>query len=290
MAKKSLKIKKMGEGIMDIVKPVAQELAPVAVDALVKVAKKKIGGDILTDLAKQVIPMILSGGQIRKLKKGGAITIKPEMVSDVAETALSLLPQSAQKILKSVAQNKGVRYVLKQGEDLINRSTGSGIFDSLKSLAKSASPVVSSIAKEVAPIALDIGADYAKKKVAGMGMRRKKVVGCGNPYISKPYKDAMRFIHSEGGSIYPAGQRGGSFLPAGEMSSGGALSEQPSGPVQLGSPYLSSSSPAMRPFFQEGNPFRYAPLGKSKSGGDIGSDIMSGLSTVAKFAPLIGLL
>jgi len=290
MVKKSLKIKKMGEGIMDVVKPIAKELAPIAVDSLVKVAKSKIGGDILTDLAKQIVPMILSGGQIRKLKKGGAITINPNMINESAETALSLLPQSAQKILKNIGQNKGIRYMLKQGEDLINRTTGAGIFDSLKSIAKSASPVVSSIAKEVAPIALDIGADYAKKKLSGNGViRRKKVIGSGNPYISKPYKDAMEFVNSQGAGLYPAGERrGGSFLPAGE-SSGGALGQN-AGIIQLGSPYASLNSPAMHPYFESGNPFVYAPLGKHKSGGDLGSDVLNGLSQVAKFAPLIGLL
>jgi hypothetical protein len=274
MPKKSkssmLKIKKLaGEGVFDALKPIAKDVAPIAIDALSSLAKRKLsGGDIITDIAKQIVPMLLSGGQIRKLKKGGAITINPSMMSDSAETALSLLPQSAQKILKSLGQNKGVRYVLKQGEDLINRVSGKGIFDSLKS-----------VGKEIAPIALDIGSSYAKKKLSGMGMRKKNVemVGCGSPYVSVAYKNAMPNIEN-GGSIYPAGYRGGSIYPAG--MSGGA--------VQLGSPYQHAGSPAMTPYFEAGNPFRYAPL--QKRGGDIGSDILSGLSTAAKFAPLLGLL
>ena len=299
--KPSLKIKKMDGGdIFDTIKsavnkatPVVSQVAkramPVALELGKAYAQKKIqeGGDILTDLAKQLVPMILSGGQIRKLKKGGAISISPSMISDTAETALKLLPASAQKIMKNLAQNKGIRYMLKQGEDLVNRVTGQGIFDSIKSVAKSAMPVVSSVAKEIAPIALDIGADYAKKRIAGKGMRRKpKMMGNGaSAYISPQYKQAMKFLHTEGGSIYPAG---GSIYPAGERMGGAVLQNE--NPVQLGSPYLSMHSPAMHPFFENGNPYRYAPLGKSKHGGNVGQDILSGLSTAAKFAPLLGLL
>jgi hypothetical protein len=245
----------------------------------------KLGGDILTDLAKQVIPMLLSGGQIRKLKKGGAITINPSMLSDVAETALSLLPNSAQKIMKNIGQNKGVRYVLKQGEDLINRVTGKGIFDSLKSVAKSVAPVASAVGKELAPIALDLGKEYVKKQVlskgSGMGMRnRKKSVksGCGSAYVSIPYKKALSNVEN-GGSIYPAGFRAGKGIyPAGMSGSG--MEDMP---IQLGSPYQSINSPAMNPFMPTHNPFRYNPI---KRGSGIGEDILGGLQTAAKFAPL----
>lgn len=249
----------------------------------------KVGGDILTDLAKQVIPMILSGGQIRRLKKGGAITLSPSMLSDTADTALSLLPSSAQKVLKSLGQNKGVRYMLKQGEDLINRMTGKGIFDSLKSTVKSVAPVASDIGKAVAPVALELGKQYAKKKIEGMGMRsRKKSVkmGHGSPYVSMPYKQGLSSLEN-GGSIYPAGYRGrgGSIYPAG--MSGGAMISDIDVPIQLGSPYQSINSPAMHPFIPQHNPFTYAPI---KRGGNVGSDILGGLKTAAQFAPLLGLL
>ena len=273
MPKKNLKIKHIGgEGLVE-------DLLPVVAKAIV--AKRMSGGDIITDLAKQVIPLLLSGGQIRKLKKGGAITINPSMLNDAAETALSLLPSSTQKIMKNLGQNKGVRYVLKQGEDLINRVTGKGIFDSLKSVAKSISPIASAVGKELAPIALDLGKEYAKKKIGGMGMRnRKKSVksGCGSAYVSIPYKKALSNVEN-GGSIYPAGYReGNGIYPAGMSGSG--MSDMP---IQLGSPYQSINSPAMNPFMPTHNPFRYNPI---KRGSGIGEDILGGLQTAAKFAPL----
>jgi len=264
MVKHSLKIKKLGgEGVLDklksavssatpVVSHVAEKALPVALELGKAYAHKKIekGGDILTDIAKKVIPMLLSGGQLRKLKKGGAITINPNMIQENAGHALSLLPSSAQKILKSIGNNKGIRHILKQGEEVINRVSGKG--------------------------ATSVGS-----KFSGLGIKR----GGASAYNSPAYKTAKL---ENGGSIYPAGRRGGSIYPAG-MSGGGPLNEVGGDHViQLGSPYQHTGSPAMKPFVPNYNPFHYAP--NVKKGGNVGNDILGGLEKAAKFAPLLAFL
>ena len=275
MVKRSLKIKKLGgEGVLDklksavssatpVVSRVAEKALPVALDLGKAYALKKIekGGDILTDIAKKVIPMLLSGGQLRKLKKGGAITINPNMIQEHAEHALSLLPSSAQKILKSVGNNKGIRHILKQGEEVINRVSGKGV------------------AEDVLKTAMSVGSKF--NGLQGLGIKR----GGASAYSSLAYKTAKL---ENGGSIYPAGRMGGSIYPAG-MSGGGPLNEVGGDHIiQLGSPYQHTGSPAMKPFVPNFNPFHYAP--NVKRGGNVGSDILGGLQQAAKFAPLLALL
>ena len=77
------------------------------------------------------LPIKISVAQKRTLKKGGAITIKPDMIMKDAKEALSLLPASAKKIMSSIVKNKGIRHTLKQGEDLVDRMTGKGLFENL---------------------------------------------------------------------------------------------------------------------------------------------------------------
>ena len=87
------------------------------------------------------LPLKISVAQKRTLKKGGAITIKPDMIMKDAEEALALLPASAKKIMSSIVKNKGIRYALKQGEDLVNKITGKGLFEDFftKTLPKAGS-------------------------------------------------------------------------------------------------------------------------------------------------------
>ena len=74
------------------------------------------------------LPITMSASQKRTLKKGGAITIKPAMIKEDAKEALSLHLASAKKIMNSIMKNKGIRHSLKQGEELVDRMTGKGIF------------------------------------------------------------------------------------------------------------------------------------------------------------------
>jgi hypothetical protein len=266
-----------GEGVFDVLKSVGKAVAPVAIDLASDYAKKRLSGGM-------AMPINLSPAQKRTLKKGGAITIKPEMVSDVAKQALAMLPATAKKVLGSLSKNKGIRVALKQGEDVIDRMTGKGLFDVAKAVGKVVAPiaidlaskeakrrvsgegvfdVLKSVGKAVAPVAIDLASQYAKKKISGGTMKKVSVMnGCGSPYVSAPYKQVME-NYQEGGSFVPAG--GAGIYPAGKY--GGMMM-----PIQLGSPYINTNSPAMNPFMPHRGIQSYDPIGK-KGKGVIGSTI-----------------
>ena len=282
-ARKAFEPAMEGEGFMDVLKSVGKAVAPVAIDLASDYAKSKLGG--------MAMPINLSPAQKRTLKKGGAITIKPEMISDVANQALAMLPATAKKVLGSLSKNKGIRVALKQGEDVIDRMTGKGLFDVAKAVGKVVAPiaidlaskeakrrvsgegvfdVLKSVGKAVAPIAIDLASDYAKKRVSGGRMRKVPMsMGCGSPYVSAPYKQVMDLgLTENGGSIYPAGAGiypagGAGIYPAGRY--GGAM------PIQQGSPYISMNSPAMNPFMPTRGIQSYDPINKKQGGGPIGS-------------------
>ncbi len=295
-----------GEGFMDVLKSVGKAVAPVAIDLASKYAKERLSGGM-------ALPINLSPAQKRSLKKGGAITIKPEMVSDVANQALAMLPASAKKVLGSLSKNKGVRFALKQGEDVIDRMTGKGLFDVLKSVGKVVAPiaidlasqeakrrvgggtkkgmmrktarkayeegegvfdVLKSVGKAVAPVAIDLASDYAKKRVSGGRMRKMPMsMGCGSPYVSAPYKQVMDLGLENGGSIFPAG--GAGIYPAGRYGSGM--------PIQLGNPYINPASPAMNPFIPTRGIQSYDPIGKKEGRGKFGSLVGSVLGNFLPF-------
>jgi len=247
-----------GQGVgMDILKAVA----PAVIDLASNYAKSKLGG--------MAMPIKMSPAQKRTLKKGGAITIKPAMISDVANEALALLPANAKKILGALNNNKSIRYALRQGEDLVNRMTGKGIMDLAMPIMKAVAPELINLAskkirgegvmdvlKDVAPVAIDLASNFAKKKLGGaMGIRSKKksvMSSNGSPYVSLPYKrtmsDMMNKSNIGGGGIYPAG--GAGIYPAGKSGCGmhGMGIDMP---IQLGSPYINPNSPAMKPFMLE---------------------------------------
>jgi len=66
----------------------------------------------------QAFPVALTSAQVRKIKSGGAITIKPAMIRDEAKHLIHLAEPSAKKLLKSLKKMKGVRISLdeKSGE------------------------------------------------------------------------------------------------------------------------------------------------------------------------------
>jgi len=291
------KKKKKGAGYMDVLKSVGKAVAPAVVDLASKEAKKALGG--------MALPIKVSVAQKRTLKRGGAITIKPDMIMKDAKEALSLLPASAKKIMSAIVKNKGIRYAMKQGEDLVDRMTGKGVFEDFftKTIPKAGSKLGKpyeqigvnpfdlgfQLGKEVVgPAIVGKGAfedffkktipraitgkvrEYSKKpqnivadvldaespvKIPVLGnpeamlLRGKggrlvsSRIGCGSPYVSMPYKKV--FSAKQGGSFLPAG--GAGIYPAGRY--GGMLMGMGlDNPIQLGSPYVKHSSPAMTPF------------------------------------------
>lgn len=206
MMRKSARRAYEGEGIFDVLKSVGKAVAPVAIDLASDYAKSKVGGMMM-------MPVMCSPAQRRTLKKGGAITIKPDMIMEQAQHALAMLPATAKKVLGSLSKNKGVRLALKQGEDLVDRMTGKGLFDIVKSVGKAVAPtlidlaskeakrrvsgegmfdIVKSVGKAVAPTLIDLAGKEAKKRVSGGRMRKMPMsMGCGSPYVSAPYRQVM---------------------------------------------------------------------------------------------------
>lgn len=249
--------KAKGKGVMDILKSVGKAVAPMAIEAGRKMIKDKYGFGV-----------DLSQAQMRSLKKGGAIQLKPSQMMEQGKQLLQLLPQSAKKLMSALKKSKGMRLLLKEGEDVVDRLTGGSIFGS--------------IFKAVAPMLIDAGASFLSRKARGGA----------SADVSMAYKDAMN-RHSAGGGIFPAGRRGsglGSFLKKGISAiapmaidagaeflkkkvsgrgifpAGGAV--MPSMPIQLGSPYQSMSSPAMNPFVGTTGLSGYAPItAGDRSGG-----------------------
>jgi hypothetical protein len=272
------KLPKKGKGFMDALKSVGRVVAPMAIDAGRKMIKDKYGFGV-----------DLSQAQIRSLKKGGAIQIKPSQILEEGKQILQLLPQSAKKLMGALGKSKGMRLLLKEGEDVVDRLSGGSIFGVLGRLASSLlggdgirpagtrgqgvfGDMMKKGLKVVAPMVVDAGADMLKKKMGGA-----------RAGVSKPYRDTMA-KHSQGGGFFGdlakkglatlapmAIDAGAEFLKKkvsgrGIFPAGGAV--MPSYPTQLGSPYQSMSSPAMNPFVGTTGLSGYAPISAgSRRGG-----------------------
>ena len=275
-----------GGGFFDTLKSVGKAVAPVAVDLGRKMIKDKYGFGI-----------DLSQAQMRSLKKGGAIQINPRQILEQGKQLLQLLPQSAKKLIGALKKNKGMRLMLKEGEDVIDKLTGGSIFGSifkavapmlvdagasfvgkklsgrgagggiypagtrgrgfLGDLAKQYAPQAKKYAQQYAPQVVDAGAKYINKKIRGDGMFD----------IIKSVGKAVAPIAVDAGSKYLKKRLGGGIYPAGSgfMPAGGAM------PIQLGSPYQSVNSPAMNPFVGTTGLSGYAPItaGANRSGGSM---------------------
>lgn len=76
----------------------------------------------------------LSAPQIRKLKEGGAITIKPSQMGADSPHSVMLRPQTARRMATAMRKQKGLRISLKPDEDLLQETQGGKI--SLKSIGR----------------------------------------------------------------------------------------------------------------------------------------------------------
>jgi len=154
----------------------AKELGRKALDKGSRMAvdylKTKLGLGMKLSSGMIGIPVKISVAQKRTLKKGGAITISPKMIDEASSEILSLLPKSANKILRSLSKDKGIRHALSMGEDLINQITGRGFFDDIASafqpqniarafepVTRAFEPVASAATKTFTP---QLGRDIAK--------------------------------------------------------------------------------------------------------------------------------
>ena len=75
-----------------------------------------------------------SPAQMRKLKSGGAITMKPSNFVEGSPHRIMVMPQTGRRIATAMRKNKGVRIALKPEEDLVAMTEGGRI--SLKSIGR----------------------------------------------------------------------------------------------------------------------------------------------------------
>ena len=76
----------------------------------------------------------VSPAQMRKLKSGGAITMKSMNFVEDAPNRLRVMPQTARRIQTAMKKDKGVRVALKPEEDIVAMTEGGAI--SLKSIGR----------------------------------------------------------------------------------------------------------------------------------------------------------
>jgi len=165
-------------------KEVVKELVPIAKDVAKEAIKQKMSGSskegkeggflvtgsilagvLANELMKKKGNGIYTAGvkmtpqQTRNLRRGGAITLKKEMLDDAARFAIDMTEAQAKKVMDKLKKNKGVKITMEMLKDLVDKKTGGSIF------GKVASVVAPIIAEKV----IDAGAKALEKKIDGAG-------------------------------------------------------------------------------------------------------------------------
>ena len=217
------------------------------------------------------IPVRLSTAQIRKLKMGGAIGLKPAnfVVGDGVAHSLAVMPQNLRKIANANRKNKGMRLQLKPGEDLMMMNGGS-ILGDIKSAFKKVGSKIEKVAtsKPAKAVGRQIASTLIKKGIPiatsalGSAIGSSAATITGNPalapvagkigaklgseggkelskYVSKKTGYGMRVPISRSGKA-PTFVRGATrkisgegFLPAGDKSGSGIAVVAPSPPSEV---------------------------------------------------------
>lgn len=98
--------------------------------------------------------------QVRSLRRGGAITLKKEMLGDAGRFVMDFGEKEAKKILDALKKNKGVKMTADMFRDIVDMKNGGSIFGNV---ARVVAPI---IAEKV----IDKVADVASKKLEGAGI------------------------------------------------------------------------------------------------------------------------
>lgn len=252
--------KKMSGGnFYDDIRPVSDFLRPVAEAGRDKAIEKINASGLRVKISK---------AQHRTLKKGGKITIKPEMLHELGEF-VPMAETLVKKAMTAMKKGKGIRINAYQSP--------TGIPTNAESLLGEASPQpqmggkgyrfgdflndIRPVTDFLRPIA-EAGRDKAIEKIKGYGIDHpdyplfKKMRGKGYRFSDflndiRPVTDFIRPIAEAGrdkgiDKIKGYGIEGGSFMTAGGLST--AIVAGNSGMLQLGSPYAHPNSQQMRPY------------------------------------------
>lgn len=193
----------------------------------------------------------MSAAQLRTLKKGGAIQIKPAMIDEAGRYAMILKPQAEAALDKALSHSKGLRVAKEHLDDLIDLKRGGSLMSGLamQIAPKLVDKVIDSIVKKTGGAAIEDQqfslSDVAKtgKRLFGKGLRKK----------------GMELYDEYGGdarSIYD--QYGDDARSAYDTYSPGIRAKVGMGVIQLGTPYAQDSQKygsAMNPLVPTVNPF-----------------------------------
>lgn len=217
------------------------------------------------------IPVRLSTAQIRKLKMGGAIGLKPGNFADgdASPHSFAVMPGNLRKIANANRKNKGMRLQLKPGEDLMMMNGGS-ILGDIKSAFKKVGSKIEKVAtsKPAKAVGRKIASTLIKKGIPiatgalGSAIGSSAATITGNPalapvagkigaelgreggkelskYVSRKTGYGMRVPVVKGRTpriVGPGGVRkitGEGFLPAGDKSGSGIAVVAPTPPSEV---------------------------------------------------------
>jgi hypothetical protein len=229
--------KMKGEGFLDdlksfgisTAKDVGKELIPIAKEYAISAAKSALtkkaeGKGLYAAMPSRGSGYTLSPAQARALAVGKGVQLKPSMMG--GEYEMKMTPAMEKKLAKAFAKGKGMRV---GAHNLMEVKKGGFII-----------PLLTTAARIAAPIVIEKLADMGMKKLSGGKVKKGG---------SQMGKELNKLLHGDRGSGLFAG--GGMSDPDGVMSD----------VLQTGSPYQSSSSPAMTPFIPSRNPYgMYNPL------------------------------
>ena len=208
-------------------KDVGRELIPVAKDYAISAAKEYLtkkpatGKGLYATMPSRGSGYTLSSAQARALAVGKGVQLKPSMMG--GEYELEMTPAMEKKLARAFAKGKGMRV---GAHNLMGVKKGGFIVPLLRTAAMIAAPII-------------------MEKLADAGMKK---LG-GKKGGSQMGKEMNMLLHGKHGSGLYAG--GGMSDPDGVMSE----------VIQTGSPYQTTSSPAMSPFIPSRNPYgMYNPL------------------------------
>lgn len=125
----------------------------------------------------------ISPAQVKKLLKGGAISVKPSHFVEGGGFKFMAMPQSARRIATSLRKNKGLRLALKQGEELLDKEGGKiNLGKAFKSIGKAlGSKQARNIYREIGKEALPVVKKTLKSALPAVGAAVSAYTG--NPML-----------------------------------------------------------------------------------------------------------
>jgi hypothetical protein len=182
VGKKLLKgAKILGKELYDIAAPVAKEIARDMVKQKLQEygAPAPAGKGLYAAMKGKGMRVKMSAAQVRSLKKGGAIQLKPSMFEELGRYAMEFKPQIMSMVEKALAKNKGMRVSMEDIENLMDMKKGKGIEGLLRDTGKYLQPVA------------DAAQDRAIKEIRGGNIDFERLVRDTGKYL-QPTADAAQ--------------------------------------------------------------------------------------------------